>query len=518
MKKNFDFDDLFDEAARNQLKDFEMPFNTEDWKQFERRLDRKDHLLPHLWLYKTLELFLMVLVVWTMFNFMHNDNAPTSTHTALAGNTTALDTDANMLDTDASALGTTAATHTRTTTSAQATHHAATTEATAATWIHKPTHSATYQPNTASNQPVQMTHATPSQHAAQSASPNRTTARTQSAGSKPTQSAMLNDALATLQNNSNTTNNNSNTHHNTTWQTSTSYTQAANDADPTTNTVADDSHPQTTATNTTAHQANTVADHTNAATPTAQTGYVVIQPAALQLGRGNHTGENDPLLKLQKAKIPPAYICQNKLGIQGGVEAHSRNSNGEAARAYTMGFVAETELSRKVALSTGVQFAHRSYDLEQTTQATTPEGLVYTRKEVRATSTNILTMPVQIQYSVYRDAKWRAYAMAGVAANLVISKRYAGTFQTYMPQPVGYTRTTTNINANEYDGGILQNAKFANTAYLSVQLGAGVERQLSDEWSLFIQPTFQYGATTYGATKTDRSHVFSVYMGIKKSF
>lgn len=546
MKKNFDFDDLFDEAARNQLKDFEMPFDSEDWKQFERRLDRKDHLLPHLWLYKSLEMFAMVLVVWTIFNFMHNDNAAISTHntfvnhaarldnnaTLLNNNATQSNANATQLDKNTASLASNAHTltpiaqsKTRTVSAASTTADPHTDDLTELTPVISPFYAPSNPQTLSANSLAPRTHKAATQTKKATKRTRAATARPQKAATTThapisgnraatdtrTSSALLNDALAVLSNHSNHNNN-------TAWNNTTTFNANDNSNGNANNTNTNNITDYTADHNATTTDANTATNTTNQASLSFATGYVAIQTAPIQVGHGSYTGENDPLMKLQKAKIPPMYICQHKLGAQGGVEAHSRNSNGEAARAYTLGIIAETELSRKVALSTGLQFSHRAYTFEQTIQMTTPEGLAYTRKEERRTGSNVLSIPLQIQYSVYRDEKWRAYATLGVVANVVALKRYTGTFQTYMPQATGYTRTTTSIAPDEYDGGVFQHVKLANTAYLSVQLGAGVERQLSDDYSLFMQPTFQYGATTYGATKTDRSHVFSLYMGIKKSF
>ncbi len=61
-----------DKLARENLEKYEVDFNREDWLLMEKKLDKKEHLMPYIWLYKGIEASMLLLIVLTFFNLWFN--------------------------------------------------------------------------------------------------------------------------------------------------------------------------------------------------------------------------------------------------------------------------------------------------------------------------------------------------------------------------------------------------------------------------------------------------------------
>jgi hypothetical protein len=70
MDKNFN--DI-DKLAREAFENFETAYNPEDWKLMEEKLNKKEHLMPYIWLYKGTEILVFLLIIFTAFNFWQSN-------------------------------------------------------------------------------------------------------------------------------------------------------------------------------------------------------------------------------------------------------------------------------------------------------------------------------------------------------------------------------------------------------------------------------------------------------------
>jgi len=212
-----------------------------------------------------------------------------------------------------------------------------------------------------------------------------------------------------------------------------------------------------------------------------------------------------------------------KFGVIAGAEAHSRTEYGRAGSGFAIGVFGEGDFSRQLALQMGVTLSSRSYEqerqytLDNTQLVEGEEGLRHQVSEQRRTHSLLLQIPVNLQFSVFRNAKWRIYAQLGASAHLNLSQIYGGSRQTTLQQTDGALRYTSPVGKNDYEGGLLQGQALADNSYLSCQFGLGIDRQLTERLSLSIQPSFQQNLTRinrYG----DKTQVISLQVGLKSNF
>ena len=228
--------------------------------------------------------------------------------------------------------------------------------------------------------------------------------------------------------------------------------------------------------------------------------------------------EKNTAASLKRVKLALPFVRQLRLAGLAGMEMHSENSFGRGTASFLGGFMLEMDINRYFALSFGLQYARRNHELELNSQEISPEGLIFNKKELRNTHLSLVQIPLLLQTNLFRNQKWRVYLNSGINANLILDKTYSGTLQINSSQTAGNMRMQTNLNPREYEAGLFQTGNFKQNAFLTAQIGVGAERQLSDHFSLFVQPTYQFSLTRFGTNQRDKTRVVSLNVGLKTNF
>ena len=171
-----------------------------------------------------------------------------------------------------------------------------------------------------------------------------------------------------------------------------------------------------------------------------------------------------------------------------------------AAWGYGGGLSLSMDFGR-VELGTGLVYAARRY----------PVGIVYLEgsvaggfegDELRTTELNIVSLPIHLRYDIVQRGKWRGYILGGAAVQVAFQTSYFTAdappqynFRPAMPIPTdggsdGAEKAIDRIRQNGV--GWFEGGSFKDNAYLTANFGFGVERFISDRWSLFAQPVYQH--------------------------
>ncbi len=463
---------------------FELPSSPNDWKRLEADLDKRKHRPLAVWFYKGLEIALMTGVFALLFQWAgsgSNDNSSSiADNKQRQTNNSSANNIPNTTIAGASTASTASTSSNATTTN---TLNTTTTASNSANNNNNSLHTNTSaNTNSSSSERKKYIHRTPLATVRKNADIKGVE------GFVPTSSAnnnnKLNSAHATHANGTN--NNNS---------------SSAN------NTLNND---------------DTKGDNNNSELSTiALLSLPAIEPEKASVKADPITDPAD--FNLRKAKIVQPYVRVRKFGIIAGAEAHSRTEYGRAGSGFALGVFGEGDFSRLIAMQAGLQFSvrsfeqERSYTLDNTQLVEGEEGLQHLVSEQRRTNSILVQIPVQLQFSVFRNAKWRIYAQVGASAYFNLSQTYKGQRETSLQQTDGALRYTTEIGKNDYEGGLLQSQSLADNAYLSCQFGLGIDRQLTERLSLSVQPSFQQSLTRinkYG----DKNQVISLQVGLKSNF
>lgn len=194
---------------------------------------------------------------------------------------------------------------------------------------------------------------------------------------------------------------------------------------------------------------------------------------------------------------------------------------------YAMGYGGGLSLGLEMGrweLETGAIYAARKY----------PVGLVYVNgslaegldgNELRTTELNILNVPLNLRYNILNRGSWRVYALTGGSVQVVFQANYFtadAPEYSYRPVagPIAPAPGDESIIAQIHkDGrGWFEDGTFRENAYITGNLGLGLERYIGARWSLFAQPTYQYSLHYFQdglGPNNDKINSLSVFFGAK---
>ncbi|MCB0585766.1 MAG: hypothetical protein KDD06_10650 [Phaeodactylibacter sp.] len=177
-------------------------------------------------------------------------------------------------------------------------------------------------------------------------------------------------------------------------------------------------------------------------------------------------------------------------------------------------------------IETGAIYAARQY----------PVGLVYVNGSVgsglqgqrlEASELNIINVPLHFRYSFLRRGSWRAYALAGASLQVAFQRNYYVSeepqydFRPMQPPPApapdaGEEPVIDRIRKSGL--GWFEGGTFEENAYLTGNVGIGLERYIGSRWSLFVQPTYQHSLQYFRVglgPNADRINSLSFLFGAK---
>lgn len=195
---------------------------------------------------------------------------------------------------------------------------------------------------------------------------------------------------------------------------------------------------------------------------------------------------------------------------------------------YGGGIMAHWEMDR-LEIGTGVIYSAKEY---------TPRPVIYLNGNLKDgyygegfkfVELNMLQLPFNVRYNVLRRNKWRAYATAGLSLHLTLQANFyvADEKGFDLPLPTrppsqapggGVTNTPIDEKASILTGGILEGGSIIRNSYATGNLGVGIERFVTERWSIFTQPTYQYSLKNMRrgiGPDQDRINTMSIFMGVR---
>lgn len=467
-----------DQVAKDALKDYEVSFDEQDWKRLERHLDKKKDLFPHIWWFKSAEVSLMALLLFTIFNISPNKNKLNQSNHNYDSTTTLT-----------------------------------------------PSSSSTKEPaqEEQNNRLFQIDEK-------ERAAAQQDESNTIQAQANHVHHDIMPLAMATNRQGASKHNLNSSTTEQQVSSTHTSVNKDINNSEmpnqPQTNGAGEDgivATPKTLKTDDANHSSTLFSNdltriENKTANKSVSTKELEAKPSLFSileiptLETPQEIQTTDPIFELKKVKQNLPYDCKTYLGGIAVVGANFATSMGGTSIGYGAGLLMDTELSSRIALKTGFIVSYKKYELDEIIllDKMATEGKFYTIEQHKTTNLVLLEIPLDIQYTFFKNEKWRIYATAGLSLNVIGSRTYDG-FQKTTDQ--GFS-ISTKINSDNYERGAFEGSAFNQNVFLSAGGGLGLERQLGDKVSLYILPSYRHALTSSGINK-DKIHSFAVNIGIK---
>lgn len=111
---------------------------------------------------------------------------------------------------------------------------------------------------------------------------------------------------------------------------------------------------------------------------------------------------------------------------------------------------------------------------------------------LKAATLEVVKIPVNVHRSLGKIGKWHTSVLFGASANTIIFSQYevkkvtVGSNPNPSPTPIGFSTP-----AETYKG-FFQGGSLRENTYITANIGFRLERDLSERWSLFLQPVYQH--------------------------
>ncbi len=184
---------------------------------------------------------------------------------------------------------------------------------------------------------------------------------------------------------------------------------------------------------------------------------------------------------------------------------------------YGGGFALGFQLKRFL-IETGISYNAVSYQQREEARIIGSFARGYVEETWDDAELSMVQVPLNIQYSFLIKSKWRMYSLTGVSINMALQNNF--NFQ--LEDQENTASRSISVNESEIASeallykGILEGGGLRENSYLTVNLGFGVERKFTYRWSLFLQPVYRRHFLIDGiGPNEDRIHSSSFRFGAK---
>jgi len=193
-----------------------------------------------------------------------------------------------------------------------------------------------------------------------------------------------------------------------------------------------------------------------------------------------------------------------------------------ASKGYGVGFTLGFALGNWE-VETGGVYASKNYSPKSVPELLGDFQNGYIENRLKEIQLDIIQVPLNIRYSFDKLSKWNIYAMAGTSLNVASSANYYfETTYASRPEPGGSAQTIieeeSTYNNKIFSNGWFEGGSFLENRYFTANLGLGAERQLNHRWSVFMQNSYQHtlptGSLGLGPNR-DRLNTLSIFAGAR---
>lgn len=147
----------------------------------------------------------------------------------------------------------------------------------------------------------------------------------------------------------------------------------------------------------------------------------------------------------------------------------------------------------------------------------------YVREDLEEIQLDIVHVPFDFRYDLVQGTKWRLYGVAGAAFNIVLGTAYnidkevlASNQVTGRAAPINLESPDSNLGKKEFSEGWTEGGGLSGNTFFTAQLGVGVERFVTQRWSIFFEPIYQQQFSGMGIGPNDNSfRTMSLRLGAK---
>jgi hypothetical protein len=232
----------------------------------------------------------------------------------------------------------------------------------------------------------------------------------------------------------------------------------------------------------------------------------------------------DQIIKKKKLRTHEVFFSMYSSADLNFVDSDFYNNNKRECDVYKRyrygyggGFALGFQLKRFL-VETGISYNFVSYKQREEANIIGSFTSGYLEEQWDDAELNMVQIPLNIQYSFLVKRKWRMYSLTGVSINMALQNNY--NFQ--LEDQENSSSRSISLNESEIANeaslykGILEGGGLRENSYITANLGFGVERKFTYRWSLFLQPIYRRHFLIDGiGPNEDRIHSSSLRFGAK---
>ncbi len=196
------------------------------------------------------------------------------------------------------------------------------------------------------------------------------------------------------------------------------------------------------------------------------------------------------------------------------------------AQGYGGGFTLGFALGKRWELETGAIYAAKKYKPNTSSEVRGSFRLGYVEKSIEDIELNMMQVPLNMRYNVVDSKKWTVYALGGIAVNMAFQANYDKKQVVTLGPAFGegtldQIDNDFKIDEKRFSDGLFEGGNFKENSYFTSNIGLGIERFVTPQWSVFVQPTFHQPIISKSweglGPNRDRISTSSLYIGTKVS-
>jgi len=147
----------------------------------------------------------------------------------------------------------------------------------------------------------------------------------------------------------------------------------------------------------------------------------------------------------------------------------------------------------------------------------------YLKEDLQEIQLDIVHIPLDFRYDFVQSTKWRLYGSGGAAFNFVLGTAYdiekkvlARSSSTSEAEIINTKNFSSNLGRKDFTEGVTEGGGLPENTFMTVQIGLGVERFVSQRWSFFFEPMYQQQFSGMGIGPNENSFkTVSLRLGAK---
>jgi len=202
---------------------------------------------------------------------------------------------------------------------------------------------------------------------------------------------------------------------------------------------------------------------------------------------------------------------------EGAIEAYSNVADG-----YTIGASISKE-SANYEIEGGVEFTSLNYRPRQVTERVSNASSGYKEFLLKEIIFDIIEIPVNIKYNLFKKKGWRVYGNNGISVGTVAFATYDIEENNFKPLASSIAGQSPRNNEESFvdrkkflPGFFRDQEDFLENTFVTVSAGMGVSKKISDKISFYVQPTYYHNLSQSGiGPNNDVHHRLSMQIGTK---